>query len=412
MCASVAVAVQMHNFDSGVIWVGVCSCPRCSLEIINACARAPPTMNSHIAESVINFGAGPAKLPEEVMLEVQRDLLNYNNTKMSVMELSHRGAEYAKINDGAHNTLRELLHIPDNYKTLFMQGGGTGLFAAVAMNLASENGCADYMVTGSWSAKAAKEAEKYCRVNLVFPKTDKHIGVPDPSEWTLDPSSSYVYYCANETIHGIEFPFIPDTKGVPLVCDMSSNFLSHPVDVSKFGLIFAAAQKNIGPAGVTVVIVRDDLLGKAMGICPSVFNFTITAKENSIYNTPPTFVIYVMSRVFEWIRARGGLQRMERSAVEKSKLLYDAIEASRGFYVCPVEGRSRSRMNVPFRVGGQPADEALERRFLDGAQARGLLQLKGHRLVGGIRASLYNAITIEEAQVLADYMKSFYQENS
>ncbi|XP_063216791.1 probable phosphoserine aminotransferase isoform X2 [Bacillus rossius redtenbacheri] len=346
------------------------------------------------------------------MLEVQRDLLNYNNTKMSVMELSHRGAEYAKINDGAHNTLRELLHIPDNYKTLFMQGGGTGLFAAVAMNLASENGCADYMVTGSWSAKAAKEAEKYCRVNLVFPKTDKHIGVPDPSEWTLDPSSSYVYYCANETIHGIEFPFIPDTKGVPLVCDMSSNFLSHPVDVSKFGLIFAAAQKNIGPAGVTVVIVRDDLLGKAMGICPSVFNFTITAKENSIYNTPPTFVIYVMSRVFEWIRARGGLQRMERSAVEKSKLLYDAIEASRGFYVCPVEGRSRSRMNVPFRVGGQPADEALERRFLDGAQARGLLQLKGHRLVGGIRASLYNAITIEEAQVLADYMKSFYQENS
>ncbi|PSN37290.1 putative phosphoserine aminotransferase [Blattella germanica] len=367
------------------------------------------SVNSVSSTSAINFGAGPAKLPEEVLIEVQKELIHYGTTKISVMEMSHRSADYSKINDTAQQIVRDLLNIPDNYKILFMQGGGTGMFAAVPMNLISETGTADYIVTGSWSAKAAKEAAKYGKVNMVLPKTDSYVDIPDPSTWNLSPNASYVYYCANETVHGVEFPFIPETRGVPLVADMSSNILSRPFDVSKFGVIFAGAQKNIGPAGVTLVIVREDLLGKAATICPTVLDFTIMAKDNSLHNTPPTFTVYVMGLVFQWIKQNGGVQEMERRAIQKSQLIYDVINSSNNFYSCPVKSSVRSRMNVPFRVGGLKGNDELEKEFLAGAQKLGMLQLKGHRLVGGIRASLYNAVTLDNTKALEVYMKEFYE---
>ncbi|KAK7791835.1 hypothetical protein R5R35_001250 [Gryllus longicercus] len=361
------------------------------------------------SKQVVNFGAGPAKLPEEVLLKVQKDLLNFKDSNLSIMEISHRSTEYLKFNDDTQAAVKELLKVPDNYKILFMQGGGTGLFAAVPLNLMSRTGSADYFVTGSWSAKAAKEATKYGKVNLVLPKTDKYNDIPDPSKWKLDPKASYVYYCSNETIHGVEFPYIPDTQGVPLVADMSSNIMSRPIDVSKFGIIFAGAQKNIGPAGVTLVIIRDDLLGNPSPFCPTILDFSIMAKDNSVHNTPPTAAIYVMSSVFEWIRQQGGVEGMEKHAVRKSQLLYDTIDHSQGFYCCPLNPKIRSRMNVPFRIGSVNGDEALEKTFLTGAQERGLLQLKGHRSVGGIRASLYNAITYKEVETLVQYMKEFQE---
>ncbi|XP_015589910.1 probable phosphoserine aminotransferase [Cephus cinctus] len=357
--------------------------------------------------SVINFGAGPAKIPQEVLKNVQRELLSYANTKISILELSHRSNDFKKIIDDAQASVRDLLNIPDNYKVLFMQGGGTGLFAAVPLNLMYKSGTADYLVTGSWSAKAAKEAGKYGKVNLVLPKQSKYTEIPDPSTWNLDPNAAYVYYCDNETVHGVEFNYIPETNGVPLVADMSSNILSRPFDISKFAVIFAGAQKNIGPAGVTLVIVRDDVLGNAMSVCPTIFDFSVMANDNSVHNTPPTFQIYVMGRVFDWIKRNGGVEGMEKLANLKSKVIYDIIEESKGFYTCPVRRDVRSRMNIPFRIGNN--DEELEQEFLSGAVARGMLQLKGHRSVGGIRASLYNAVTEEDTQTLASYMRWFYQ---
>ncbi|XP_014245429.1 probable phosphoserine aminotransferase isoform X1 [Cimex lectularius] len=351
----------------------------------------------------INFGAGPAKLPREVLCKIQNELLDYGNTGMSVMEMSHRSAEYENINNKAQQCVREILNVPDNYKVLFLQGGGTGLFAAVAMNLINRTGSADYLVTGSWSAKAAKEAAKYGKVNLVLPKTDKYVDVPSQDTWNLDPNASYVYYCANETVHGVEFQFVPDTKGVPLVADMSSNMLSRPVDVKKFGVIFAGAQKNIGPAGVTLVIVREDLLGKPMPVCPTVWDFTVMAKDNSLHNTPPTFCIYVMGEVFDWIKKNGGVEGMEKRAKEKSKMIYSAIDNSDGFYICPVKDAVRSRMNVPFRI----SKTELEEEFLKEAKKLKMIQLKGHRLVGGIRASIYNAISVEETTFLFKFMNDF-----
>lgn len=350
----------------------------------------------------INFGAGPAKLPREVMCKVQRDFLNYENSGISVVEMSHRSAEYEKINNDAQKELRSLLNVPDNYKILFLQGGGTGIFAAVAMNLMGRTGSADYFVTGSWSSKAAKEASKYGKVNLVLPKTDVHTGVPDQSTWKLDPQASYVYYCANETIHGVEFPFIPEVD-VPLVADMSSNILSRPVDVSKFGVIYAAAQKNIGPAGVTLVIIREDLLSNSLPICPLILDFTVMAKDNSLHNTPPTFGVYVMGLVFKWVREQGGVEEMERRAKLKSELIYSTIENSGGFYFTSVKADYRSRMNVPFRI----KNNELEPEFLKEAKNLKMIQLKGHRLVGGIRASLYNAITMEETQAFKKFMEDF-----
>ncbi|XP_054726470.1 probable phosphoserine aminotransferase [Anastrepha obliqua] len=361
---------------------------------------------------VINFAAGPAKLPEEVLKEAQANLINCNGTGISVMEMSHRSANYAAIHEKALNDLRELLNIPSNYKILFMQGGGTGQFAAVCYNLMGRTSVADYVVTGSWSAKAAKEAEQYGKVNLVVPKVKKYTTVPTQDTWKLDPNASYLYYCDNETVDGVEFDFVPVlTNDVPIVCDMSSNFLSRPVDVTKFGVIFAGAQKNIGPAGVTVVIIREDLIGHHMKETPSILHFAQMAKNDSLLNTPPTFCIYMMGLVFKWIKRNGGVAGMAKMAAIKSKTIYDAIENSNGFYSCPVEKRVRSRMNVPFRIGGVEGVDVLEKAFLSQAESQGMIQLKGHRSVGGIRASLYNAITVAEAEQLSDVMTDFYLSN-
>lgn len=358
---------------------------------------------------VINFGAGPAKLPEEVLKDVQAELLSYAGTGISILELSHRSKDFENVINDAQNTLRDILNIPDNYKILFLQGGGTGLFAAIPLNLMT-TGSADYIVTGSWSAKAANEATKYGKVNIVSPKQTKYTGIPDRSTWNLDPNASYIYYCANETVHGIEWSYIPDTNGIPLVADMSSNILTKPLDITKFGLIFAGAQKNIGPAGITLVIVRDDLLGRAMSVCPTILNFTVMAKDNSLHNTPPVFQIYVVGRVFHWIKVRGGVEGMEERAIKKSQRIYNVIDGSNGFYRCPIDTNARSRMNIPFRIGDN--DEELEKEFLAGAVARGMLQLKGHRSVGGVRASLYNAVREDEVEVLEEYMLWFYKQHS
>ncbi|KAM4615906.1 phosphoserine aminotransferase [Polymixia lowei] len=364
-------------------------------------------------KQTINFGAGPAKLPQSVLLQAQKELINYNGIGISVLEMSHRSSDFNKIMNTTENLLRELLNIPENYKVMFLQGGGSGQFSAVPLNLIGlkEDKCADYIVTGTWSAKAAQEAEKYGKINIVHPKQDTYTKIPDPSSWTLNPSASYVYYCCNETVHGVEYNFTPETNGVVLVSDMSSNFLSQPVDVSKFGLIFAGAQKNIGCAGVTVVIVREDLLGHASKECPIVLDYKVQAGNNSLYNTPPCFSIYIMSLVLEWIKNNGGTVAMETLNKQKSSLIYDLINASNGFYTCPVDKACRSRMNVPFRVGKKQGDEALEKLFLDGASKRGMISLKGHRSVGGIRASLYNAVTLEDTQALANYMKEFLKEH-
>ncbi|TSW89630.1 Phosphoserine aminotransferase [Bagarius yarrelli] len=344
-----------------------------------------------------------------VLTRAQSELMNYNGLGISVLEMSHRTPDFTHIITSAESLLRELLNIPENYRVLFMQGGGTGQFGAVPLNLMGlkEDRCADYIVTGTWSKKAAKEAEKYGKVNVIHPEADQYTGIPDSSSWPLNPSASYVYYCCNETVHGIEFNFIPDTNGVILVTDMSSNFLSRPVDVSKFGLIFAGAQKNVGSAGVTIVIVREDLLGKAYKECPTILNYAVQAKNNSLENTPPTYSIYIVKLVLEWLKNNGGTDTMNQLNNQKSSMIYDVINSSNGFYLCPVDEACRSRMNIPFRIGNLEGDTVLEQQFLEGASKLGMISLKGHRSVGGIRVSLYNAVTVEETQALAAYMKEF-----
>ncbi|XP_061396390.1 probable phosphoserine aminotransferase [Musca vetustissima] len=361
---------------------------------------------------VINFAAGPAKLPEEVLQDVQKNLLNYDGCGISVMEMSHRSSTYGKIQKNAINSLRDILNIPDNYKVLFMQGGGCGQFAAVCMNLIGRSGKADYAVTGSWSAKAAKEAAQYGQVNVVFPALDKYTTVPRLETWNLDPEASYLYYCDNETVDGVEFDFVPvPPNDVPLVCDMSSNFLSRKIDVKRYGVIFAGAQKNIGPSGTTVVIIREDLMGHQLKVTPSIFNYALMSKNDSLLNTPNTFGIYVIGLVFQWIQRNGGIDGMSKNAQTKSELIYDVINKSNGFYYCPVDKNVRSRMNVPFRIGGPAGNDNLEKAFLSKAESEGMIQLKGHRSVGGIRASLYNAIKIDEAKKLAELMLQFYENN-
>lgn len=364
-------------------------------------------------KNVINFSAGPAKLPESVLEHAQKELLNHDQTGVSVMELSHRSADFSKIITKTEQLLRELLDVPDNYKIMFLQGGGTGQFSAVPLNLMDTKPAktADYIVTGSWSAKAAVEAEKYGTVNLVVPKTKKYTSIPEPSTWNLNPEASYVYYCENETVHGVEFQFTPETNGVPLVCDMSSNILTRPVDISKFGVIYAGAQKNIGCAGVTMVIVRDDLIGFAASICPSIFDYKVQVGNNSLYNTPPTYSIYIMGLVFDWIKEQGGVNQMNKNSHKKSTLLYNFVLGSDGFYNCPLAPACRSRMNVPIRLGCPEGDEALEKKFVEEATSAGLLSLKGHRSVGGLRASLYNAITVEEVERLVAFMTMFMNDN-
>lgn len=368
-------------------------------------------------DNVLNFGAGPAKLPKDVLLEVQKELLSFENNGMSIMEMSHRSKEYLKINNDAQISISELLKVPENYRILFIQGGATGAFAAVAMNLIGRTGTADYCVTGTWSQKAYKEALKFGDVKLAFPIASKPGSIPKQDTWILNPNASYLYYCANETVDGVEFSYIPETNGVPLVTDMSSNIMTKQFDVSKFALIFAGAQKNIGPAGVVLIIIRDDILAECatscIKQCPSIFDFRHIAKENSIHNTPATFSVYVMNKVFDWIKREGGVAEMERRSDAKAHLLYDTMHkcCNGNYYCCPIDLDCQSRMNVPFRVGGPQGNELLEEKFLREAENTYMQQLKGHRSVGGVRASLYNAVTIEDVRGLVHFMFDFQQKN-
>lgn len=350
-----------------------------------------------------NFSAGPAVLPDEVLARAGDEILDWHGSGMSVMEMSHRGKEFISIAEEAERDLRELLAIPADYKVLFLQGGATLQFAQVPMNLLAGKGKADYVVTGEWSKKAVKEAAALCDVHIAASSEDRAFGyAPREAQWTLRRDAAYVHYCSNETIGGVEFHWVPDAGGLPLVADASSHFLSRAVDVSKFGLIYAGAQKNVGPAGLTIVVVREDLLGRAAKGTPSVMDYQRQAEAASMLNTPPTYAIYVAGLVFKWLKQLGGVAEIERRNIAKAKLLYDFIDAS-GFYRNPVAPQDRSRMNVPFTL----ADAKLDASFLDGAEKRGLLQLKGHRSVGGMRASIYNAMPIEGVRRLLEYMQAF-----
>ena len=352
---------------------------------------------------VFNFSAGPAVLPEPVLRKAAEEMLDWHGSGMSVMEMSHRGKEFISIHAEAEALLRELLAIPASYKVLFVQGGAIGENAIVPMNLLRGKTGADYVNTGEWSKKSIKEAKKYCSVNVAASsEANGFTSVPPRGEWKLDPNAAYVHICSNETIGGVEYHWTPDVGDVPLVADMSSNILSQPIDVSKYGLIYGGAQKNIGPAGLTIVIVREDLLGNALAITPSAFDYAQQAANDSMLNTPPTYGIYIAGLVFNWIKAQGGLAAMQEHNRTKAALLYDYLDAT-PFYSNPVAKADRSLMNVPFKL----KDAALDDAFLKGAQARGMLQLKGHRAVGGMRASIYNAMPIEGVRALVAYMKEF-----
>ncbi|TCO83511.1 phosphoserine aminotransferase [Plasticicumulans lactativorans] len=354
---------------------------------------------------VFNFSAGPAVLPEAVLERARDELLDWHGHGLSVMEMSHRGKDFVGIAEKAEADLRRLLDVPADYRVLFVQGGASQQFAMVPLNLLPEGGSADYLDTGTWSDKAIEEAARFGRVNVVASSRATHYtGIPPRAAWRLDPDAAYVHYTPNETIVGVEFHEPPDVGGRPLVADMSSTILSRPIDVSRFGLIYAGAQKNIGPAGLTLVIVREDLLGRARAACPTMLDYAVFARNGSMYNTPPTFGWYLAGLIFEWLLAQGGLPAMAERNARKARKLYAYIDAS-GFYVNPVEVASRSWMNVPFRL----ADESLDARFLQGAQAAGLHNLAGHRIVGGMRASLYNAMPEAGVDALIAYMRDFAQ---
>lgn len=327
--------------------------------------------------------------------------------------MSHRSRQFDDVMKSAEKLLRDLMGIPSGYEVLFLQGGGSGQFAAVPMNLMSfskgEKPSANYLITGCWSSKAAKEAEKYLIVHKTLnPPLHNYNRIPDRSHWSYDTNGAYMYYCANETVHGVEFNYTPDSGGVPLVGDISSNILSRPIDVSKHGVLFAGTQKNLGAAGLTVAVIRKGLIGFASKTCPAVFNYKELHEMGSVYNTPPVFNIYVTNLVLQWIRDQGGVDEISKRNITKSQLIYDIIDDSHGFYHCPVQLNDRSRMNIPFRIGKNEGVPQLEKEFLSQAEEQGMISLKGHRSVGGIRASLFNAITIEETQTLADFMKDFY----
>ena len=352
---------------------------------------------------VFNFSAGPAVLPEPVLRQAAEEMLDWHGSGMSVMEMSHRGKEFIGIHAEAEADLRELLAVPKNYKVLFLQGGAIAENAIVPMNLLRGRAVADYVNTGEWSKKSIKEAKKYCTVNVAASSEDRNFSyIPPRDAWTLSPEAGYVHICSNETIGGLEYHWVPETGDVPLVADMSSHILSRPVEVAKYGLIYAGAQKNIGPAGLTIVIVREDLIGQALPVTPSAFDYKQQADNDSMLNTPPTYAVYVAGLVFKWLKAQGGLAEIERRNIAKAKVLYDYLDQSK-FFLSPVEPRDRSRMNVPFTL----ADAKLDDAFLKGAAERGMVQLKGHRSVGGMRASIYNAMPQEGVQRLVDYMKEF-----
>jgi phosphoserine aminotransferase len=349
---------------------------------------------------IFNFSAGPAMLPAEVLARAGDEMLDWHGSGMCVMEMSHRGPEFISIYEEAQRDLRELLAIPQNYKVLFLQGGATLQFAQVPMNLLHGRGKADYVVTGEWSKKAVKEARNYCDVGIAASSEERNFTYA-PKQWEVRPDAAYVHYCSNETIGGVEFHQIPNTE-LPLVADASSHFLSRPIDVSKFGLIYAGAQKNAGPAGLTIVIVREDLIGKAAKGTPAVMDYKLQAEADSMLNTPATYSIYIAGLVFKWVKQVGGMKEIERRNVEKAKLLYDYLDKSE-FFRNPVAKEDRSRMNVPFTLKNSSVDGA----FLKGAAERGMVQLKGHRSVGGMRASIYNAMPLEGVRRLVAYMKEF-----
>ena len=352
---------------------------------------------------VYNFSAGPAMLPAAVLERARAELLDWHGTGMSVMEMSHRGEEFVSIARQAEADLRRLMGIPDDYHVLFLQGGATSQFAMVPMNLLRGRGRADYLDTGLWSRKAIKEARRYCEVNVAASsEAGGYTTIPPRESWRLDPEAAYVHYTPNETIGGVEFHWIPDTGDVPLVADMSSTILSRPIDVSRFGLIYAGAQKNIGPAGLTVVIVRRDLVGETLPGTPTMFDYAAHAEAGSMLNTPPTFAWYLAGLVFQWLLEQGGLEAMAERNRRKAEKLYAAIDAS-DFYRNPVDPACRSWMNVPFTL----ADPALDATFLEEAKAAGLVALKGHRSVGGMRASIYNAMPEEGVDRLVEFMQDF-----
>ena len=345
-------------------------------------------------------------MPQEVLTEAAADMLDWHGSGMSVMEMSHRGKEFISIYEQAQADLRELLAVPENFKILFMQGGGLAENAIVPLNI-SRAGVTDFVVSGSWSQKSQQEARKYCSVNTAANNlASGHTTLPDPATWQLTPGASYVHVCTNETINGVEFHALPDLKALgsdaALVIDFSSHVASRPVDWSRVGLAFGGAQKNLGPAGLTLVVVRDDLLGHALPACPSAFNYKTVADNQSMYNTPPTYSIYIAGLVFQWLKRQGGMAAMEARNIAKAELLYQAIDNSQ-LYQNKVAAHCRSRMNIPFFL----RDESLNAAFLAGAQAHRLLQLKGHKSVGGMRASIYNAMPIEGVQALVDYLQDF-----
>jgi len=349
---------------------------------------------------IFNFSSGPAMLPAEVLSRAGDEMLDWHGAGMGVMEMSHRGREFTGIAAEAERDLRELLAVPAHYKVLFLQGGATLQFAQVPMNLLRGKASADYVITGEWSKKAAKEARAYCDVHVAASSEDRKFTYA-PRDWQLRGDAAYVHYCSNETIGGVEFHWTPDTGAVPLVSDASSHLLSRALNVPKYGLIYAGAQKNLGPAGLTVVIVREDLIGAAARGTPTVMDYKLQAESDSMLNTPATYAIYVAGLVFKWLRQLGGVAEMERRNVQKAQLLYAALDA--GFYRNPVAREDRSRMNVPFSL----PDERLDAPFLKGAEERGMVQLKGHRSVGGMRASIYNAMPLEGVQRLVVYLKEF-----
>lgn len=357
---------------------------------------------------VYNFSAGPAVLPEEVLQEAADEMLDYRGCGMSVMEMSHRSKEYKQIIEEAEQDLRDLMQIPDHYKVLFLQGGASQQFAMIPMNL-MKNKVADYIVTGQWAKKAAQEAALYGKVNVVASSADQTFSyIPDCSDLPIDPDADYVYICQNNTIYGTVFHELPDTKGKPLVADVSSMFLSEPVDVSKYGIIYGGVQKNIGPAGVVIVIIREDLITEdVLEGTPTMLRYKIHADNASLYNTPPAYGIYICGKVFKWLKKQGGLAAMAERNKAKAQILYDFLDSSSMFHGT-VRKEDRSLMNVPFVTG----DEALDAKFVKEAAAAGFKNLKGHRTVGGMRASIYNAMPEEGVRKLVEFMRKFEEENA
>jgi len=360
---------------------------------------------------IFNFSAGPAVLPKEVLRQARDEMLDWHGSGMSVMEMSHRSKEFMTIAEKTESDLRELLGIPSNYNVLFLQGGASSQFSMVPMNLLRGKKTADYINTGQWSTKAIEEANRYCTVNVAATAADADFTyVPAQQTWHLNPHAGYVHYTSNETIGGVEFHWIPQISqdnDIPLVVDMSSDILSRPMDVTHFGLIYAGAQKNLGPAGLTLVIIREDLLGKPLTETPTLYNYQIHAQNDSMYNTPPTYAIYITGLVLAWLKQQGGLAEIEKINITKANLLYDFLDDT-DFYHCPVVKSDRSRMNVPFTL----KNPALDDEFLRQAQANGLMQLKGHRSVGGMRASIYNAMPVEGVAKLAAFMKEFANQHA